>query len=117
MWLPGLLQAVVSALCSVLAILVNVLDDLLVNEQIRAAISRDLNAIAVVPLNRAVELFAADENDGHRRARLHLFYPVEIFCMRLFWWRGFLVRLWSGNGGAGYSLLLHFGQSRTKQLT
>ena len=87
------LLADVPALGGFFAVLVDVLDDLLVNQQVGASEARELDAIAVVPLDRAVQLFAIGEHDGHRRARLHLLHPIEIFGVGLLGRRGLLVRL------------------------
>jgi len=46
----------------------------LVDQQVWASVASQLDAIAVVPLNRAVEGFPVGEHYGDRSARLHLLH-------------------------------------------
>ena len=75
------------------AVLVDVLDHLLVNQQVRAAEARQLDAVAVVPFHGAVQFFAVGQHHGHRRARLHLLHPIKILRVGLLGRRGLFVRL------------------------
>src|SRR4029077_18088866 len=61
------------------AFFVHVLDRRLVDHQIRlAAVSYNLEAVLVVPLDDAVNLLAVAEHDDQWRLRLHLFLIIEI---------------------------------------
>jgi len=68
----------VPAGCGFFSIFVNILDDALENEQVGAALTRELDAIAVVPLDRAAKRLAIIENHDHRGMALHLLDPVEV---------------------------------------
>src|SRR5262249_44690955 len=89
------------------AILVSVLNDALEEQKIRAALAGQLNAVAVVPLDGALEDFAVVQNDGHGRARLHLLYPIEIFRVSRFGRRGLLA-----GGGAAIAVVVMLGAGR-----
>ena len=68
----------------------DVFDDALENEQIGAALARELDAIAVVPFDRAVKHFAIVQGHGHRRVALHLLDPIEVLGVGRLRGRGFL---------------------------
>src|SRR5512141_427447 len=66
-----------------LAFLVHVLDRWLVNEQVGLAAAGELDAVLVVPLDVAVDLFAVLEHDDHRGLGLHLLLVIKILGVGL----------------------------------
>src|SRR5260370_2724133 len=52
--------------------------------------SGQLDAIAVVPFDRAAQDFAVVQYDGHRRVGLHLLDPIKILRVGYFWRCGLL---------------------------
>src|SRR3989449_1512911 len=88
-----MLLAVGTALRGLFAVLIDVLDALLVDQQVWAAEAGQLDAVAVVPLDRSVKNFAVRRDHRDRRLRLHLLHPVEILRMGLFGTSGLLVGL------------------------
>lgn len=57
---------------------------LLVNDHIRLPAAIYLDAVAVVPIDPAVDLFAVFQHDDHRRTDLHLLLEIEGFSVCLF---------------------------------
>src|SRR5208282_1974971 len=78
-----MLLAVRATLRGVFTLFVQVPDAVLINEEIRAAVTRELDAIPVVPFDRAAKDFAVRQNHRDGRARLHLLHVIEIFRVRL----------------------------------
>src|SRR3954451_12013066 len=70
--------------------LIHVLDRRFVNEKVGPGVAGQLNAILVVPLDDAVDLFAIVQHDDHGSLGLHLLLIIEIFCVGLFGWWSFL---------------------------
>ncbi len=70
-------------LLSVLAFLEHVLDGGLVDHQVGSAGAIQLDAVLVVPLDVAVDLFTIAQHDDHGSLRLHLLLVVEIFGVGL----------------------------------
>src|SRR5581483_6890387 len=56
---------------------VDVLDTRFVDEEVRAALARDLEAGPIVPFDDAVDFFAVLKDEDHGRFGLHLFLVVE----------------------------------------
>src|ERR1700730_2908277 len=110
----GLLLAAVGGF---FAVFVDVFDHALENQQVRAALACNLDAIAIVPLDRAAEHLAVVENHSHGCAGLHLLDPVKILSVsqlrwsRLLAWRGSIV---AAVLGSGRNLLLHVRETRTE---
>src|SRR5579871_244200 len=68
----------------ILPLFKHVLDGRFIDHHIRfAAIAVHLDAVPVIPLNDAVNLFPVSQHDHHLRARLHLLLIVEILRVRL----------------------------------
>src|SRR5579884_776750 len=78
---------------------VDVLDGVFEDQQVRAAVAGELDAIAIVPLDGSLQHLAIGEHDGHRCSRLHLLNKVELLGVRLFRRRGLLSRLGSRREG------------------
>ena len=112
--LSEVIAVTVSTLSRVVAVLVEVLYRVLINEQIGAAETGQLDAIAVVPFDDAVQYFAVGEHDGDRRMRLHLFDVIETFGEGLFRRSRFLPLAGLMRTSRRELLLLHFGQRRTE---
>ena len=72
--------------------LVHVLNAGLIDQQIRLTIAVHLQAILVVPLDDAVNLFIVLQHQDHRRLGLHLLLVVEILGVGLLWRRELLRR-------------------------
>src|SRR5262249_49607346 len=68
----------------------NVLDAGFIDHQVGlAAVAVQLDAVLVIPLDRAAQLLAIVQHHHHGRARLHLLLIIKIFCEGLFRRRGF----------------------------
>src|SRR6266849_2620354 len=104
----------VATLSGFFSILIEILDHALEDEKIGAALACQLNAIAVVPLNRATKHFAILENDGHGGMGLHLLDPVKIFRVSDLGWGGLLARNRAIVGRAGNARLLDVRKARTE---
>ena len=68
-----------------LADLVDVLDMALVDEHVRGVVPVELDAVAVVPLDVALDDFAVREDDGHRGLLVHLLEVVVVLGERVRW--------------------------------
>lgn len=71
-------------LLAVLAGLEHVSNALLVDQQIGLTTAIYLDAVAVIPIDPAMNFFAVFEHDDHRRSNLHLLLEIESFCVGLF---------------------------------
>src|SRR5450432_302295 len=79
-WIWG--RLLVAAVGGFFAVFVDVFDYALEDEQVGSALAGELDAIAVVPFDRAAQGFAVIENDRHLRAGLHLLDPIKILSVR-----------------------------------
>src|SRR5260370_2095477 len=70
----------VAALCRFFSIFVDVLNHALKDEQVRATMAGELDAIAVIPFDWAAKDFSTIDNDRHRRMGMHLLDPKEVLC-------------------------------------
>lgn len=73
----------------ILARLIHVFDIELVDQKIGLPVTIHLDAVAIVPFDAALNLFAVFEDDHHRGVRLHLLLVVEALGMSLLWRRAF----------------------------
>src|ERR1700674_5471518 len=89
---PQVANLLVATLSGFFSILIEILDHALKDEQIGTTLTSQLDAITVVPLDRAAKHFAILEHDGHGSMGLHLLDPVKIFRVSGLGWRGFLAR-------------------------
>src|ERR1700728_1949671 len=93
---------------------------MLVNEQVRTAVTRELDAVSVVPFHTAAQDLAVRQHHRYWGPRLHLFNVVKILRVSLLRWRGFLaLRTLRRNGldGTRRELFLHIRKGRTKKFT
>src|SRR5215472_7263293 len=77
------LLAVRSTVSGFFAVLIHVADGVLIDEQVRTTVTRELDAIPVIPFHGSVQDFPAIQHHRNRCARLHLFYEIEVFRKRL----------------------------------
>src|SRR6266571_4918189 len=103
-----------TALSGFFSVLVKVLDHALENEQVGVALARELDAITVIPLDRAAKDLAILENNSHWGVGLHLFDPVKVFSVGHFRWSWLFVRNWAVVRRAGWALLLDVREARAK---
>src|ERR1700686_3946194 len=95
----------------------HVFDAALEDHQVRAALTGQLDTVAVIPFHDAMECLAALQNNRHRRPRLHLLDPVEILSVGNLGRSGLLARYRSGASavvavrGAGRQWFFHVGKT------
>src|SRR5216684_5167645 len=70
------------------AFLEHILDRRFVDYDIRRAYAIYLDAVLVIPLNHAMNLFVVGHHDDHRRFRLHLLLVIKILGISLVRRRG-----------------------------
>src|SRR5260370_14787271 len=68
----------VAALCRFFSIFVDVLNHALKDEQVRATMAGELDAIAVIPFACAANDFSTIENESHPRMGVHLTCPTAV---------------------------------------
>src|SRR5690348_7747908 len=113
-WLREVIAVAVSTFGRFVAILVEVLYRVLINEQIGAAETGQLDAVAIVPFHDAVQHFAIGEYHGDGRMRLHLLNVIETFREGLFRRSRFFPLAGVVRTSRWELLLFHFGQRGTE---
>src|SRR5579871_3908483 len=96
-----------SAASVVFACLEDVTDALFIDQQIGLAAAIDLEAMTVIPIDDAMNLFAVLQNHDHWRARLHLL--LEIKRLRVSLLDGVVVALRHAMLGGGETLRCSIG--------
>src|SRR5216684_5493286 len=110
-------ELLVAALGRFFTILMDVLNHALKDEQVGTALACELDAIAVIPLDRTAKDFATVQDDRHGSVGLHLLDPVEVLSVSGLRWRGFFAEDRTVVLRAGNARLLDVRETRTKHTT
>src|SRR5579862_4103378 len=105
-----MIAVAVSTLRCFVAVLIEVFYRVLIKQQIRAAETRQFDAVAVIPFHHAMQDFAVRKNYCDRRMPLHLFDVVEILRESLVRRSGLLSLPSFVRTSCRILLLFHFSQ-------